>query len=290
MALPGLVAAALVVLVLALSLLAFMAAAGAVGPPAEDVEPDSPYERVRVRRAEAPDLAGWWIPAETESRSAILCLHGHPRSKEAILETVRFLRRDHHLLLVDLRAHGDSQGRFTTFGHEEVRDVQAAVSYLQDRPEVDHMGAWGVSMGASTLLLAADPRLEAVVAEAPYAQLSQAVSVPGPDLLDRPIRILFSAWARLLLDLDPASVRPEEEAADLPFPVLLVHGTEDGTVPAEHSRRIAEAGGEDVETWFVEGAGHDACHETAPEEYEERVRGFLAEHLGDAARGDDKGS
>lgn len=280
MALPGLVAAVVVLLVLAVSLLAFLAAAAAVGPPEDDVTPEEPYERVRVRRAEAPDLVGWWVPAARETRSAVLCLHGHPRSKEAILETVRFLREDHHLLLVDLRAHGESQGRFTTFGDEEVRDVQAAVSYLQDRPEVDRMGAWGVSMGAATLLLAADPRLDAVVAEAPYAELREAVSVPGPAFLDEGVRVLFSAWARLLLDLDPAAVRPEEAAGDLPFPLLLIHGTEDGTVPLEHARRIAEAGGEAVETWFVEGAGHDACHEDEPEEYERRVRAFLDENLG----------
>lgn len=278
--LPGLVAAVLVVLILFVSLAAFLMAAGAVGPPAEDVAPDPPYEEIRVRRAQGPDLVGWWVPSVAETDSAILCLHGHPRSKEAIWDTVGFLRQDHHLLLVDLRAHGESEGRFTSFGDEEVRDVQAALSYLRDRPEVEHMGAWGVSMGASTLLLAADPRLEAVVAEAPYAQLLEAVSVPGPAFLDAPVRVLFSAWARLLLDLDPAGVRPEDEAGDLPFPTLLIHGTEDGTVPVAHSRRIAEAGGESIETWFVEGAGHDACHEDAPEEYERRVRAFFADHLG----------
>lgn len=269
-----------------MSLVAFLVAATAVEPPGDDTKPDPPYVEAAVRRMGGPDLAAWWVPAERETTTAILCVHGHPRSKAAVWETVSFLREDHHLLLVDLRAHGDSEGRFTTFGKEEVRDVQAAVSYLQDRDEVEDVAAWGVSMGAATLLLAADPRLEAVVAESPYADLPGAVRVPGPPFLDVPVRVLFGLWARLLLNMDPAEVRPVDRVPDLPFPTLLIHGAEDATVPVDHGRRIAEAGGDAVEAWFVEGAGHDACHEAAPAAYEERVQAFLDRHLGDEGGGE----
>lgn len=277
---PGLTAALVLVGLAAASLAAFLFAARAVDLGPDGQGPVVPHEEVRIRRDEGPDLAAWWVPSDDPaSRSAVLCLHGHPRSKAAVWETVRFLHDDHHLLLVDLRAHGDSDGTYTTFGAEEARDVEAATSYLLDREEVDRAGAWGVSMGAAALLLARDPRLEAVVAEAPFADLPGAVRVPGPALLDRVLRRVFSTWSRLVLGLDPADVRPVDAARDLPFPVLLVHGTADRSVPVDHAERIAEAGGDRVEVWLVEGAGHDECREVNPGAYEAKVGGFLEDQL-----------
>jgi fermentation-respiration switch protein FrsA (DUF1100 family) len=58
-------------------------------------------------------------------------------------------------------------------------------------------------------------------------------------------------------------------------PVLLVHGTADSTVPLKDGRRLARAGGPNVEHWEVDGGTHSGSHEAAPGDYEARVESFL---------------
>ena len=73
-------------------------------------------------------------------------------------------------LLFDYRSFGESHGqpRRRLVPQLEVRDAQAAVSFLQSLAEVDasRIGAFGVSLGASvaTALAGADARVKATVA------------------------------------------------------------------------------------------------------------------------------
>lgn len=242
------------------------------------------YEDVTIRTADGLDLAAWWVPAAEPTDTALVVGHGYPVDKGDVLPAASFLQEDHHLLFVDLRSFGDSEGERTTLGLEEVEDVRAAVGYALGREEVDRVAAWGFSLSASALLRADDERLACVVAEAPFADLvslaedlyagagcaagllAQATALAG--------RVAFGVDAR---EVDVAgAVGPEGP------PVLLIHGSLDETVPPEHSQRLAEALGERAERWVVEGAGHGGAQALQPEAYRERVRAFLDEHLAEA--------
>ena len=59
------------------------------------------------------------------------------------------------MLAWDFRAHGKSGGEFSSLGYYEVRDVKAALDYALAQPDVKHIGAWGGSMGAVTMIRAA---------------------------------------------------------------------------------------------------------------------------------------
>ena len=67
-----------------------------------------------------------------------------------------------------------------------------------------------------------------------------------------------------------------------PRPLLVMHGTADGAIPAAHSERLRDAAGQPVELWIVEGGHHAALYNDAPEEWKRRVVGFLERWLGPA--------
>jgi len=89
------------------------------------------------------------------------------------------IRHGYGVIIPDFRGHGESEGERITFGHDEVRDVEAAYQYLLTRSEVDpeRIGLLGNSMGSATALLyaAENPAVKAVVAQSPYATLEDMV-------------------------------------------------------------------------------------------------------------------
>jgi alpha-beta hydrolase superfamily lysophospholipase len=79
------------------------------------------------------------------------------------------LRAGYGVTLLDARAHGESEGAAATYGWLGRNDTRVIVDALIASEHPTHIFALGESMGAGIALQSAgaDPRIEAVVAEAP---------------------------------------------------------------------------------------------------------------------------
>ena len=152
-------------------------------------------------------------------------------------------------LLVDQRAHGRSGGHGTTFGIRERRDCLAWVQYAIGRWGKDvQITLSGVSMGAATVLMAADLPLpvnvKGILADSPYTSPEDIICQ-----VMRGYRIPVSVFWPMLrqaariyghFDLRESSAVSAVRGTELP--VLLIHGTDDLLVPPEMSQEIAAAG------------------------------------------------
>lgn len=137
-----------------------------------DLQPPLPYEQVQLTASDGVRLAGWWIPAE-RPRATLLLLHGSPHSRLELLPQAPYLHTGgYDLLLFDWRAHGESEGGFTSLGFYETRDLAAALDYASGRGH-GSVGALATSMGAATAIreAAGDQRLRALVADSPLASV-----------------------------------------------------------------------------------------------------------------------
>src|SRR5262249_39068068 len=117
--------------------------------------------------APIPDGSGNWV----------LLLHGRSRNRSVMLPYAEFLLgAGYNVLIMDARDHGDSGGALATYGYLEKRDETAIVNALELSENVKHLFALGESMGAAVSLqaAAADPRIEAVVAEGAFRNLREA--------------------------------------------------------------------------------------------------------------------
>jgi len=149
-----------------------------------------------------------------------------------------------------------------------------------------HIFALGESMGAGIALqsAAADPRIEAVVAEAPFASLREAsydyAGLRWSPLLGKTLFAPFS-WTLLyrgesLAGFSAAGVSPEKAVAARPFPVLLICDGKDVALPCRHSEMIYAAARGPKQLWVVPGAYHTAALGFQPEEFRHRVLAFFA--------------
>jgi fermentation-respiration switch protein FrsA (DUF1100 family) len=76
----------------------------------------------------------------------------------------------------------------------------------------------------------------------------------------------------------PEDASPEEAVAERPFPVLLICGTRDATIPCRHSELIYKAATGPKELWIVQGAGHASALGQDPAQYENRVVSFFEKY------------
>jgi pimeloyl-ACP methyl ester carboxylesterase len=105
-------------------------------------------EPVTLISRDGTRLSAWFIAGARPQ--TLLVLHGYTACKADMLSHAAFLHAaGYSLLLLDLRACGESGGRAVTLGGREQEDVAAALAYLQTRPDVDaaQLGILGLSLG-----------------------------------------------------------------------------------------------------------------------------------------------
>lgn len=229
-------------------------------------------------------LVGWHVPGRAGAPCVVL-LHGVHADRRAMLGRARFLQAAGYAsLLFDFQAHGESRGEAITFGHLESRDARAAIAAARGALRCSRVAAIGDSLGGAALLLGeSPPAVEAMVLEAVYATVEEAVRDRlemrlGP--AGRVLEPLLTWQLRLRFGIDPAGLRPVDRIAAFPGPVMVVGGLEDRDTPIEATRRLFAAARGPKELWEVRGAGHADFHRFAAAEYERRVLDFLGRSVG----------
>src|ERR687895_2074661 len=241
---------------------------------------------LRFREVEFPStdgvrLSAWWVPVEDSSLAAVLVPGwGGYKFDEHLLQTLPVYHdAGFSVLLLDLRAQGESDGTRRTLGYREVRDVRGALAWLQQQGyRLDQIVLHGWSMGGATALRAAPGTgVAAVVEEAAYADLPLLLGDKIPEFVPfgRLLEPAILLAGRLFPDFDARAVRPVREAAKLSdegVPLFVIHSTEDDIVPYEQARILAAAY-PDAHVWKLEGYAHVEAYEHP--EYAQRLRAFL---------------
>ena len=254
-----------------------------VGPPPADL----PVAAITLHTADGTAVAGWFLRG-MPGRGAVLLLHGVRSDRRQMVARARFLAAaGHAVLLIDLPAHGESEGERITFGVRESAGVHAALDHLRRALPGERIGVIGVSLGAASFVLSgAAPTVHAAVLESMYPTIEDAVANRLAMRLGEPGRWLspLLLWQLpLRLGVRADQLRPLGAMPALRVPVLIASGTRDQQTPWTETEQLLAAAAEPKALWAVEGAAHVDLHAHAPWAYQERIGAFLARHL--AARG-----
>ena len=215
---------------------------------------------------------------------AILLVHAIRSDKRALLPRARFLHaQGFSLLLLDLQAHGESEGDRIAFGARESFDVTAAIRELGRLAPGERLGALGASLGAAAIALSDAPAsLSATVLESIYSTIDTAVA----NRLQMRLGAAGESLAPLLLWLlepflgvTPEELRPQDHVYRFRHPVLFVHGAADRHTTIEEARRVYAAVQATKDFYVVDGAPHGDLHRYAGVAYEQRVGEFFARYL-----------
>jgi fermentation-respiration switch protein FrsA (DUF1100 family) len=185
------------------------------------------------------------------------------------------------VLALDMRGYGASEGDPNAFGWGSTSDIDAAVAFLSERPEVRRIGGLGLSVGGEQMLEAAseNPRLRAVVSEGAGERSVRETLLFGPAAaLTIPQQGVLTAAVAIFGGEPPPPALDDVARSISPRAIFLIRGAE-GQAGEELNSDYYEAAAEPKEIWTVPGAGHTGGLEAEPEKYERRVTAFFEREL-----------
>jgi uncharacterized protein len=238
------------------------------------------HEDVSFTTSDGLRLEGWFVPSR--NGATVIAFPGRSGPQK---HTRMLVRHGYGVLLFDRRGEGVSEGDPNTFGWVGDRDLHAAAAYLQSRPDVDpeRIGAIGLSVGGEMLIHAAahSDAFKAIVSEGASGQSirDQFVNTSTLDAI-LGYSAVTVATAVFTSTLPPVSLKSEVPKI-APNAAFFVYGEKgQGGSEVKPNKGYYAAAGEPKQLWEVPNGQHIAGITTQPAEYERRVVGFLAEHLG----------
>ncbi|MDB5099761.1 MAG: Dipeptidyl aminopeptidase/acylaminoacyl-peptidase-like protein [Cyanobacteria bacterium RYN_339] len=250
------------------------------------------FEEVSFKTSDGLTIRGWYIPAAHPTDKSVIEAHGINDCRDTFVREgqIKMLHEDYNQLAFDLRNQGTSDGKITSFGLFEARDVIAASTWLHAHGS-NHVAAYGISLGASAVMNAAaqDHSIEGVIDDCAFSTVRSAFAgfanitfIPCPELIAAAILVRGNEE----LGADMTAGQPISVAHRInPRPLLIIHGANDPNIPPEDSSLNFQAAGEGFhkELWFAPGAGHAVSAVVQPKAYEEHLKSFLNVAFGGAA-------
>lgn len=243
----------------------------------------TPHETFQITSFDGLNLYGKYyecapgVPIE-------LMFHGYRGSAERDLSggMYRCFQLGHNALIVDQRCAGRSDGNVITFGIFEHRDCLCWVDFM-----VSHFGPdvkiilTGISMGASTVLIASDKGLPqnvvGILADCGFHSAKDVICSVA-NSMHLPARLIYpfiKLSARLFGHFYLEEFTAEDSLKQCRIPVLFFHGEDDNYVPSYMSQNNYNACSSRKKLVLIPGAGHGLCFPVDSQRYLDEMTDFF---------------
>ena len=237
------------------------------------------YEDISFITSDNVKIKGWLIKSDKADGTVIIG-HGYPFDKGNILPVAKFLYPDYNLLFYDHRYFGESEGRITTVGLKEVEDVKSAIKFVKEKFGKDEpIALYGFSLSASAMLMT-NQKVNAIIADSAYSNLEDMVeqiySIFGP--FKFPFVKITEMLSKIFFGKYLYEVSPESVIRNSTIPILVIHGEKDSQISVENAYALKKSN-PNIELWIVKGADHGYSYAINPNEYKNRIKLFLKNHM-----------
>ncbi len=190
-----------------------------------------------------------------------------------------------NVLVIDNRSHGLSEGRVSSLGYKEYRDLLAWSRLLHDELGNETVLFHGVCIGASAGLFAlTSPDCpdwnEGLVADGMYYNFYKSfenhMKADRPKRMRFPVMQVVMLWIRLFSGADVVFDGPFKRIEKLKKPILFLYSREDTySTPDQAEYLYAHCTAPKKLVWFEKGA-HSRIRINTPAEYDAAIAEFLS--------------
>lgn len=236
---------------------------------------------------------------DNNSDITIIAQHGWHCSSGTLLGFAEFVTNElgYNIMIPDSRSRGKSGGQYMTFGAYESGDLTDWIDYeVQNRPN-QKIALYGVSLGASIVLLSQQnphPNVFAVIEDCGFAtteiQFRSVLQTIIDNVLpyipwyrgldwegkkDQLLGVLDREFIRPLLKTDVLSISPLDSVAANTQAKLFIHGTGDTFISIDQMDMMYEMAQGYKQYLKIEGADHGGAMGKDPVLYKQTLIDFL---------------
>lgn len=229
-------------------------------------------------------LSGYYVEAPNAKRTIVMC-HGWRGSWERDLAGISkwFYKNGCNMLLIDQRAHGFSQGKYTTYGLFERLDCVSWCNWLNKMYRPEKIFLYGVSMGASTVLMASGTdglpiNVAGIIADCGFSSPYDIIAYTGWNIAhvpEHPFMDVLNLMVRRRIGVGLKSFSVADAMKNNTTPLLLIHGKEDEFVPFGMSIENYNESNQDTSLLLIDGANHCLSYYVDRKNYTKTLKEFI---------------
>ncbi len=244
-----------------------------------------PHEEIHLESDDGLMLHATWFPGcGADAHKVVICFHGYTSKgmSDYIGLSDYYLRHGYGMLLVDERAHGESEGKYIGFGCLDRYDALKWMRWVIEWEGEDvQILLHGTSMGASTVLMASGltlpKQVKGIVSDCAFTSpkyvfthvLHSMYHLPAFPMI--PISDAVNK-KKAGYGLDECNAAREVRKAKVP--ILFIHGDADTFVPCRMCDEIYENCASPKKKLIIKGAAHAESYYKDTAAYEQALDEF----------------
>lgn len=246
------------------------------------------HSEVYIQSFDQLQLYGELYHQPIETDKYVIIVHGYKSDCTSMYRRAyHFWQKGFHILLVDLRACGKSEGKSLGMGWLDRKDILSWIHYLLSLNPDARIALYGESMGAATVMMTSGEEnlpqnVRVCVEDCGYtsvydifhSELSARFGLPAFPLLDT-----ASALSGKQNDFNFQEASALRQVAKSHTPTLFIHGTGDNFVPFSMLEPLYNAATCEKDKLIVEGAQHCASVYYGVETYFNKVFDFIDKYI-----------
>ena len=220
---------------------------------------------VQTALDKSSQIHGWWVPAATSEAKVWVFLHGNGSTiGDEVKRAFCFHQLGYSTFLFDYRGYGRSIDKFPTEA-SVYEDVEIVLNYLTQKLKIPskQIFLYGHSLGGAIAIEMAlrHPEIAGLAVEGTFTSMKAMVGHLYRQFGIFPVNFLLHQRFDSL-----------NKVQSLQMPLLFLHGTRDGLVPANMSQALFDAAREPKRLLLIPDAGHHNVSEFGGRQYLEAIQ------------------
>lgn len=240
-------------------------------------------EEVEIISRDGLKLRGYEVKNDEKNKEWVIIVHGYLSCGcEMVKYAKKFLELGYNTLIVDLRAHGKSEGKYIGMGWLDHLDLELWIHKILEQEKKSKIILYGISMGAATVTMTTGEKLpknvKLAIADCGYTSVWDEFRMHLRKVLHLPafpILYVASLMSKIYAGYGFKEASSIKQVKKSKIPTLFIHGTKDKFVPFEMLDKIYNNAACEKQKLEIEGAAHAESEIINPTQYWSTIQSFI---------------